>query len=572
MPHQDTQGLNKKIRIAHLSGPNATIQNSPPLVTSNQARARHGLPLLQDVEGNRTGSDLLRAQKLAAPVTVYVEQFTAHPMEADAAELYGPPDGYLDAGGVFSQQPSEGARAVYEVLLSPEDGYYMLPYMARTADGVAWEDDGTSPRTSRAQSRQPFYPDGKRVFDEIDRFGLGGDGRNNLISARASVDFYRLAPPAGYTKGLPADQRTDIGTGDIPPESPDRDFFPYRPVHLSQSPPRMALARIANMAQRILSSGDYDGAIWTQGSPRIEEAMYWFNLVLDVTIPLCGNASQRYHGEVSADGPKNIVDSVEYLESRVWADAEGRNLAGMVMVQDQRVFAAREVAKVDARPGGYVATGGHGGILGAAGSGVGSVLRYIPVTRHTWQSEVNISKLPAATRGVTYGSLGIETVAVAVKSSNGELLETAIPKVPIIKDASFIEDDELSDPDQEVDVIALVDYMLKSTPLAGFVLEGLSPYGKASSTSRTRALTRAVYSGIPVVGTGRGNTEGFAIKGGAFIAGSNLTSVKARVLLMLCIMKFGMLPPARDPAHPTADEVAAVAARLVHFQKIFDTH
>ena len=28
---------NSKLRIAHLAGPNATIQNTPPLVTSNKA-------------------------------------------------------------------------------------------------------------------------------------------------------------------------------------------------------------------------------------------------------------------------------------------------------------------------------------------------------------------------------------------------------------------------------------------------------------------------------------------------------------------------------------------------------
>ena len=33
-----------KIRIAHLAGPNATIQNTPPLVTSNKARVKHQLP------------------------------------------------------------------------------------------------------------------------------------------------------------------------------------------------------------------------------------------------------------------------------------------------------------------------------------------------------------------------------------------------------------------------------------------------------------------------------------------------------------------------------------------------
>ncbi len=37
--------MTQKSRIAHLAGPNATIQNTPPLVTSNKARAKHKLPL-----------------------------------------------------------------------------------------------------------------------------------------------------------------------------------------------------------------------------------------------------------------------------------------------------------------------------------------------------------------------------------------------------------------------------------------------------------------------------------------------------------------------------------------------
>jgi len=114
--------------------------------------------------------------------------------------------------------------------------------------------------------------------------------------------------------------------------------------------------------QRILASGKYDGAIWTEGSPRIEETIYWLNLLIDTTVPICGNAAQRPQGMISNDGPKNIVDSVDYIASRVWADDEGRNRVGAVLIQEQRVFAARAVQKADARPGGYVATGGHGGI------------------------------------------------------------------------------------------------------------------------------------------------------------------------------------------------------------------
>jgi hypothetical protein len=36
-------------------------------------------------------------------------------------------------------------------------------------------------------------------------------------------------------------------------------------------------------------------------------------------------------------------------------------------MQDSQIFTAREVQKADARPGGYIATGGHGGITGTVG-------------------------------------------------------------------------------------------------------------------------------------------------------------------------------------------------------------
>jgi hypothetical protein len=39
----------------------------------------------------------VRPQRLAAPGTAHVEQFRPHPLEADAAELYGPSDGYIDS-------------------------------------------------------------------------------------------------------------------------------------------------------------------------------------------------------------------------------------------------------------------------------------------------------------------------------------------------------------------------------------------------------------------------------------------------------------------------------------------
>ena len=102
--------MTDKPRIAHLSGANATIGNSPPLVTSNKARAQHGLPLKTNPDGSVARFDVLRTQRLAAPATVYVEQFSAHPLERDVAELYGPPDGYIDDTGSFHEKPPNRCR------------------------------------------------------------------------------------------------------------------------------------------------------------------------------------------------------------------------------------------------------------------------------------------------------------------------------------------------------------------------------------------------------------------------------------------------------------------------------
>src|SRR5262249_35439881 len=52
-------------RIAHFAGPNATILNSPPLVTSNKARRKYGLPVVTNPDGTPARFDVLRPQRLA---------------------------------------------------------------------------------------------------------------------------------------------------------------------------------------------------------------------------------------------------------------------------------------------------------------------------------------------------------------------------------------------------------------------------------------------------------------------------------------------------------------------------
>ena len=567
-------GPDSRPRIAVFSGPTATIQNSEPLVTSNKAREKYGLPLRTNPDGSPMRFDVLRAQRLAAAVTVYVEQFGAHPLERDAAELYGPPDGYLDASGVFHQErTSPGDKPVYEVTLKPEDGLYPLPYMARQANGQPWEMDGTEKNAPAGLCRVPFFPDGSRLFEEIDRFGISNEGVGCLLTGKAEFDFYRALPSGGYAKGRSAGERTDAGEGDITPEVRGVDFFPYRPGYLRKEPPMAALARLTNVVQRALSSGKYLGGIWLEGSPFVEETIYWLNLLIDTKVPIVGNSSQRPHGAIGNDGDRNIVDSVDYITSRIWADESGRDCIGAVAILDEQIFTARDVQKADARPGGYIATGGHGGIIGRMRHPGLPQFSFKTVKRHTYDSLVNMTVLPREVQGSKVQSSKVVAITVPIKNEAGELLPTAIPKVTIVKHARYLPEDTTGNAEEEVDILARIEKNLVDAPLAGFVAEGSAPFG-AMSNSVDAALKRATFSGMPVVKVSRGNTSGFvdASRDPLAIAGSNLTATKARLLLMACLMRLGSLPLAVDPNKPTEAETEATKAKLAQYQDVFNTH
>lgn len=554
-------------RIAVFSGPTATIQNTPPLLTSNKARSRAGLRLLPG------RFDAVRAQRLAKPVTVYIEMFSGHPLEADAAHLYGPPDGWLDAHGAFvTTEPADGGTPVFEAELLPEDGLYPLPYMALQADGSAWDDPGTTPLAGEDQTRQTFFPDASRIYEEIERFGITSDGKLQTFGDDVGFDFFRPAPSGGYKQGQAAADRTDMGEGDIEPEVFADDFFSYFPYHLNNEPHARALATATNLVADALATGDYVGAQWLEGSPTTEESMYWLSLVVDTTVPLVGHCAQRPHQTTSADGARNICDGVKYILSGVALDDSGVDMVGAVQLVDEMVISAREVTKTDARPGNYVATGGHGGVVADMGGYGPPDLTYRPVKRHTHRSLVNRTRMPSDVVGVTGTIDRVSTRTVAVKDSAGALLGSAIPNVSIAKFGRYSQRSADGDPRLDPEIMARIEDNLANMELAGFVGEGQNPYGTMNPVT-DGALAVALFAGFPVVKCGRGNTAGMAYKNlGPFIAGNNLTSTKARILLMAAILNLGALPPAADPFTPTQAEREATAAAVAAYQEIFDTH
>lgn len=515
--------------------------------------------------------DVLRAQRLAASVEVWIEYLSAHPLEADSAELYGRPEGWIDEYGVVHEEervpPDPRWKPVVRARLTPEDGPYLLPYVSRTAAGSAWDGSGLTPLADEAQQRQTFYPDAARLYEEIDRFGIDPAGCGRLLSRRATFEFHRPAPSAGYRHGRSAVGLDDEGNWTeeetVAPERRGVDYFGYFPRHLRTEPDTAALVRATNMVNAVLSKPGVIGGQWLEGSPTAEESLYWFNLVLDVNVPLVGHTAQRPHGTLSADGDRNIVDGVRYLTSRVWQDDEGRDSVGVVMVVDEVIFAAREVAKTDARPGNYVATGGFGGVVGSI-EGTGSpILTYRPVRRHTHSSALRLSLLPLRVRGVNHGL----EVGVKIRSSAGQLDPDHFPVVSMIKYGRYVE--PCCGP-------ALLDewlaHVTSDHPLAGIVAEGASPYGTMDPATDTR-LRELAFSGYPVVKCGRGNTQGFTprLEPWAISAG-NLTATKARVLLTAALLHLGALPPASDAKCPSEQEITLTQAAVGRYQEIFDTH
>ena len=128
------------------------------------------------------------------------------------------------------------------------------------------------------------------------------------------------------------------------------------------------------------------------------------------------------------------------------------------------------------------------------------------------------------------------------------------------------------DPSHERALIASIEHRLGSGRLAGFICEGLVPYGSTPSQARHELLLKATFSGLPVARVGRGNPQGFADRHEFLIAAANLTATKARLLLMACLLKFGSLPAAQDPDRPTAGERDSTREAVAAYQEVFDTH
>ncbi len=173
------------------------------------------------------------------------------------------------------------------------------------------------------QARQGFFPDGSRSFEDIDRLSIDSKARP-ARSPRGRGRFLSPVAAGRISQGPTGGAAHRCRRGRYSSGDARQGFFSLQAAPSGRvaaaSGPRAARPTWRNA---LMSSGKYDGAIFTQGSPAGEETSYWFNLLIDTTLPICGNAAQRPQGQMSNDGPQNIVHSLDFISSRIWADEEG---------------------------------------------------------------------------------------------------------------------------------------------------------------------------------------------------------------------------------------------------------
>jgi len=248
--------------------------------------------------------------------------------------------------------------------------------------------------------------------------------------------------------------------------------------------------KLANRVNEVLK-GAHDGVVITHGTDTLEETAYFLSLVVKSDKPVVLVGSMRPATAISADGPANLYNAVALAAN---PDAKGR---GPLIVLNDEIHYGRESQKMNSTQLDTFKSPNRGR-AGVMNVGRTHFFYKLP-TKHTTQSEFSID-------GVA---------------------EKDLPRVEIVYSfANYGRD--------------TIDFLV-GKGVKGLVLAGV---GDGNSTDTAIAgLADAAKKGVAVVRcsrTGSGlvvrNIEIDDDKMG-FIAGMELNPQKARILLMLALMK-----------------------------------
>lgn len=244
------------------------------------------------------------------------------------------------------------------------------------------------------------------------------------------------------------------------------------------------LARHLNRVAR--EDSEVDGIAITHGTATLEETAYFLNLTVKTRKPIVITGSTRPPTAISTDADLNLLDCVRVAASPA---AHGK---GVLVVMNNEIHAARDVVKTDALRV-HTMKSRDLGVLGYADAD-GSVVFYRqPTPLHTTEAEFDVSNMK---------NLPLVDLVYAYAGADGRLIR------------------------------ALVDGGAKGI-VAALLGSGHAP------TAFMNALEDAVKAGVKVVVTTQAANGRLLLKQRfidcGFIAADNLTSKKARILLMLAL-------------------------------------
>jgi L-asparaginase len=249
------------------------------------------------------------------------------------------------------------------------------------------------------------------------------------------------------------------------------------------------MLKLANRINELARSNDVDGIVITHGTDTMEETAFFLNLTVKTDKPVVMVGSMRPSTAVSADGPLNLSNAVG-----VAADPNARG-RGVLVVMNDWIHGAHSLTKTSTTA---IQTfmSPLRGLVGVANYGKNDFYSS-PTWKHTTQTEFDVSKV------------------------------SSLPRVDII----FASAD--SSPDL-IDAAA-------ANGAKGIVIAGVGNgnMNKASLTAAANAVQKGVIvvrSSRVVTGVVGRNVEVNDDELG-FIASDELNPQKARILLMLALMK-----------------------------------
>lgn len=169
---------------------------------------------------------------------------------------------------------------------------------------------------------------------------------------------------------------------------------------------------------------------------------------------------------------------------------------------------------------------------------------------------LNPRTLPKSVAGLELRGSATAPIKLALTGADGRLRPEATPAVALLRDAAG-----------EFEVMVGAARLVRNHALAGFVTVG-NHFG-ALQPGTEAALQRTVLMGLPVVRSAR-DGDVRAAPGDLLISAGSLSAAEARRILSYCLINYGSLPPAADPARPTLAETDSIRARLRLYQQAFD--